>query len=317
MSISLTGKDPSSYVRHSLHAVTRAYSETNCYVDAIIEMLHARGYEPLAMLAHIVRIDFEGDQWTFFKPPPEDVERLYGVDIHEMNPYRPLPIQIAEQLGLGRTMIADLDTWYLPDTAASSYRTVHDKTSCAFDLIDPERELLHYFHGSGLFALRDEDYRGVFRLGEVPEEVLSPYVEIVRFDAGVRLEGDALRDAALLTLRENLRRRPADNPVVRFDHTLGVQLPALLAGELEMYHAYAFATVRILGSGFEALASFCEWLFGDGAGEVIEAMMAVVAASKVLSFRLARRRAFDRSALLTQLALAYEQSLGGLERLAA
>ena len=46
-------------------------------------------------------MDFEGDQWTFFKPPPEDLERLFGIDIHEMQPYRPLPDQIAEQLARG------------------------------------------------------------------------------------------------------------------------------------------------------------------------------------------------------------------------
>ena len=39
----------------------------------------------------IVRLDFEGDQWTFFKPDPGDLERLFGIDIHEMQPYRPLP----------------------------------------------------------------------------------------------------------------------------------------------------------------------------------------------------------------------------------
>ena len=38
-----------------------------------------------------LRMDFEGDQWTFFKPPPEDLELLFGIDIHEMQPYRPLP----------------------------------------------------------------------------------------------------------------------------------------------------------------------------------------------------------------------------------
>ena len=69
-----------------------------------------------------MRIDFEGDQWTFFKPPPEDLERLFGVDIHEMQPYRPLPVQIAEQIEAGRTMIVELDRWFLPDTASTSYR---------------------------------------------------------------------------------------------------------------------------------------------------------------------------------------------------
>ena len=36
-------------------------------------------------------VDFEGDQWTFFKPLPEELEPLFGIDIHEMQPYRPLP----------------------------------------------------------------------------------------------------------------------------------------------------------------------------------------------------------------------------------
>ena len=56
-----------------------------------IELLHARGDEPLAALGFTLRMDFEGDQWTFFKPPPEDLEQLFGIDVHEMQPYRPLP----------------------------------------------------------------------------------------------------------------------------------------------------------------------------------------------------------------------------------
>ena len=93
---------PDGYDRHLLHSTARSYPETNCYSDVIIELLHACGYEPLAALGHLVRMDFEGDQWTFFKPPPEDLERLFGIDIHEMQPYRPLPAQIADQLSQGR-----------------------------------------------------------------------------------------------------------------------------------------------------------------------------------------------------------------------
>lgn len=95
---SLTGFAPDAYQRTELHSASRAYVESNCYTDVIVELLHARGLEPLAMFGHLVRMDFEGDQWTFFKPPPEDLESLYGVDIHEMQPYRPLPGQISEQL---------------------------------------------------------------------------------------------------------------------------------------------------------------------------------------------------------------------------
>ena len=81
------------------------------------------------MMGGALGVDFEGDQWTFFKPRPEDLVRLYGLDIHEMQPYRPLPEQIAEQIELGRTIAVELDSWYLPDTAATSYRSEHVKSS--------------------------------------------------------------------------------------------------------------------------------------------------------------------------------------------
>ena len=120
--VALFALDPAAYDPHAVHQGDRSYTETNCYADVIIELLHARGDEPLAALGATVRLDFEGDQWTFFKPQPEDLERLFGVDIHEMQPYRPLPDQIAEQLAEGRTLIVELDSFYLPDTAATSYR---------------------------------------------------------------------------------------------------------------------------------------------------------------------------------------------------
>ena len=117
---SLLGLDPATYRSHSLHDTDRSYAETNCYTDILIELLHACGQEPLAAMGATVRIDFEGDQWTFFKPPPEDLELLFGLDIHEMQPYRPLPDQAAEQIEQGRTLIVELDSWYLPDAAATS-----------------------------------------------------------------------------------------------------------------------------------------------------------------------------------------------------
>ncbi|HEY1854481.1 MAG TPA: DUF1839 family protein, partial [Solirubrobacterales bacterium] len=80
--VSLLGLDPGAYERHLLHGPDRDYAETNCYTDILIELVHARGDEPLAMMGCVLAVDFEGDQWTFFKPRPEDVERLYGIDIH-------------------------------------------------------------------------------------------------------------------------------------------------------------------------------------------------------------------------------------------
>jgi hypothetical protein len=108
--VSLLGLDPATYRSHPLHSSGRTYVETNCYTDILIELLHARGLEPLAAMGCALRMDFEGDQWTFLKPFPEDLERLFGVDIHEMQPYRPLTEQIAEQLARGRTLIVEMDS---------------------------------------------------------------------------------------------------------------------------------------------------------------------------------------------------------------
>jgi hypothetical protein len=308
---SLSGCDPAAYRPHALHSTARSYLESNCYADIIIELLHARGHEPLAAFGHLVRMDFEGDQWTFFKPPPEDLELLFAVDIHEMQPYRPLPRQIAEQIDMGRTMIVELDSFHLPDTASTSYRSEHVKSSVAADAIDPEAEVLHYFHGAGLHELSGEDFRAVFRIAAQPDATLPPYTELVRFDAGEPLAGEALRDGARALLR-HLARRPATNPFVRFGEQLTLALPDLLAGGLEDYHAYAFATVRMAGSAFEIAADHAGWLLGETAAGAAEAMGEIVDGCKALSFRLARRRAFDPEPAIVALAGAWERAIDGL-----
>ncbi len=314
---SLSGKDPAGYQPHRLHAPGRTYLESNCYTDIIVELLHACGYEPLAVFGHLVRMDFEGDQWTFFKPPPEDLESLFGIDIHEMQPYRPLPEQIAEQIARGRTIIVELDSWYLPDTATTSYRREHVKTSVAADAIDPEHEALRYFHGPGLYELGAEDYRGVFRLdGGWSPDVLPPYAELVRFDAGPRLEAEALREASLGTLRRHLTLRPAGNPFERFGASLGAQLPALLEQGLDDYHAYAFATVRMAGSAFEIAATYAEWLLGTEAETAVAAIGELVDGCKALSFRLARRRPFEPAELVGAMAQAWTRGIEALAQAA-
>lgn len=311
---SLLGLDPGSYVSHPLHASTRAYPETNCYTDILIELVHALGHEPLAMMGCALRVDFEGDQWTFFKPLPEDLEQMYGIDIHEMQPYRPLPQQIAQQLAAGRTLTVELDSWYLPDTAATSYRSAHVKSSIVPEAIDPEHELLRYFHGTGYFELNGEDYRGAFRLAsDLPGDVLPPYTELVRTDAGAPLSGRQLNAAARASLLRHIAHRPQGNPFPRFGEQLGRDLPRLLEGDQAAYHDYAFATVRMVGSAFEAGASHVEWLLGDVAGTTAASMDKIVQGSKALSFKLARRRAFDPEPVLTELAQAWEQAFAALE----
>jgi hypothetical protein len=311
--VSLTGLDPAHYSSHALHSTARTYSETNCYTDILIELLHARGLEPLAAMGCTMRMDFEGDQWTFLKPAPADLELLYGVDIHEMQPYRPLPDQAAEQIAQGRTLIVELDSWYLPDTAATSYRNEHVKSSVVVEAIDRPDQRMRYFHATGLHELRDEDYRGVWREGrELSADVLPPYTELVRFDAGPPLEGAALRDAAATLLRDHLAHRPASNPFVRFAAKLELDLPRLLDGDAADYHAYAFATVRMAGSAFEAAGSYVDWLLSDP-GHASSAFTRIVDGCKILSFRLARRRAFEPAPLLAELADAWDEAMARVD----
>jgi hypothetical protein len=310
--VSLFGLDPATYAPHEVHGADRAYPETNCYTDILVELLHARGDEPLAALGFTVRLDFEGDQWTFFKPPPEDLELLFGVDIHEMQPYRALPDQIAEQLAQGRTMTVELDSWWLPDTAATAYRNAHVKTSVAVEAIDREGERLRYFHNASLYELEGEDYRGAFEPGPLP-----PYTELVRFDAGPRLQGEELRDAGRWVLRKHLSRRPRSNPFERFGAALGRELPALLEGDAQRYHDYAFANVRMAGAAFEICASSVRWLYGADAWRASDAMLRIVDGCKVLSFKLARRRAFDPAPPIADLAAAWDEAQAALDAVAA
>src|SRR3954452_20351451 len=306
--VSLFGLDPATYQPHAVHGHDRSYPETNCYTDIIIELLHARGDEPLAAMGVIVRMDFEGDQWTFFKPTQGDIELLFGVDIHEMQPYRALPGQIAAQIAADRTIIVELDSWFLPDTHATSYRSEHVKTSVAVEAIDVAGERMRYFHGPGYYELEGEDFRGVFK-----EALLPPYTEIVRFDSGRRLQGEEVRAAAHDLLKAHLDRRPKSNPFTAFAAQLGEELPELLAGDAQAYHDYAFATVRMLGSAFEVGASYADWLLGGRGADAAAAMGRIVETSKVLSFRLARRREFDPQPYLVEMAGAWDEAMTALD----
>lgn len=71
-----TPGSPREHASHALHQGERVWVETNCYVDLWVEMLHGMGFDPRAALAFTVTQDFEGDQFTFFKFPLEDIEQV-------------------------------------------------------------------------------------------------------------------------------------------------------------------------------------------------------------------------------------------------
>jgi hypothetical protein len=318
--LGLLGLDPAVYVPSALHSHDRTFTETNCYVDIWIELLHARGIDPASLMAFACTVDFEGDQWTFFKPPPEELERLYGIDVHEMQLYRPVLDHVVEQLTAGRTIIIEADSFYMPDTAATSYRSAHVKSSIAIEAVDIAGERLRYFHGAGYYELSGEDFRGLFRLGrQFSEDVLPPYVEIVRFDAGPVLHGSELRNAARDMAVRQLARKPKRNPWAAFGERLSRDLPDLLTGTHNDYHAYAFATVRQCGAAFELAKSFVQWMAEPASACSQTAACALdrqVVGAKTLLFKLARRRPFDPTPVIDQLANDWEIAMKAMECLA-
>ena len=308
--ISLLGLDPATYRPHPLHDSERTYQETNCFADAVIELVAAAGHEPEAMLAGAAAVDFEVDQWTFFKPAPEDLVALYGLDLHEMQPYRSLAEQAAARLEAGQSVMPEVDSYWLPDVAATAYRTEHVKSSLVVEAIDLDAKVLRYFHNAGYYELSGEDFDGLFEAPAMP-----PYVELVRFGAGPALSGPALRGAARELLGGYLARRPSGNPFDRFLAALESDLPRLLEGDEADYHAYAFHNPRMAGASFELLASHVRWLLGEEGEKAAAALDDVVGGTKMLLFRLARRRAFDVAGVIGPMGEGWETAMSELDRL--
>ena len=240
--------------------------EKNCYVDVWIELLHALGLNPLAMLAFTVAVDFEGDQWTFFKPPHDELRTLYGVDVQELNVWRPLVEHATEYLAAGKLISTEADAFWLPDTSGTDYRRQHTKSTIILADIDLNAQRLGYFHNAGYFALEGEDFVNTFRIGFAPDPTFMPlFAESIRTDALVRRPDAELLQQSRLTWRRHIERIPRDNPVLRFIERLEADLPEMQRRGLAHYHAWAFATVRQLGAAFELSAQNLRWMQALGA----------------------------------------------------
>ncbi len=319
--VKLFDLDPANYSRSHLHSTNRIFRENNCYVDVWIELLHSLGINPASCMAFACIVDFEGDQWTFAKPPAEDLYLLFGIDVHEMQLYRPVVDHVVDLLRAGRTMIIEVDSFYLPDTVATAYRKAHVKSSIAVGAIDPERQRLRYFHNTGYYELSGQDYQSVFRLtGEFSKDVLPPYVEIVRFSTEAQKSDAFLRAAGRELLARHMARRPQTNPWEKFGDSLAHNLPRLRAGTEEDYHAYAFATLRQCGSAFELAKSFIEWLGDTNCLDyetAVSSLDRMTNSAKTLLLKIARRRQFDFPSEVERLAGEWQTAMQALERLSS
>ena len=310
-----TRHQPDGHDRHPLHQGERIWPETNCYVDLWIEALHARGLDPLAMLGFTVTQDFEGDQFTFFKVPLEDLETLYGLRVQELAIYDSVETHVAEQLKRGPEgglVLVEVDGFHLPDTRGTSYGTTHVKTTVGIVRIDPAARTMDYFHNAGFHRLEGADYEGVAAAAAGP---LFPYVEFVK-PGRPALEGRKLMDASLALLRRHLARRPAENPIAAYRAAFPEHLDRLLSRPMEYFHLYAFNLLRQLGANSELLGAHVRWL--DGPSEAAEACRTIAEGAKAMQFQLARtvarRKAPDLTDGFDRMERAYDTALGMLAR---
>jgi hypothetical protein len=298
-----------AYQPHRLHCDARSWAVSNCYVDLWIEILHHLGLEPSAAFAFTVTVDFEGDQWTFYKLPIHDLAHLYGIVVQELNVWRRLDEHAVEHALLGRILLAETDGFFLPDLAGTSYRAAHGKTTIAIVDVDPDARRLGYFHHGGYYELEGDDFDGVLRVGaRAPrDDVLAPYVELAKFDRLQRPDDEELSRRAVSLLVLHLASRPGCNPFRRYSEHFADDLAGLRGRGLEAFHAYAFANFRQVGACCEHAAAFLRWLGGrfpavEGAATRYERMGSTVRSLMLKTARVATSgRTFDWDPLMAQL----------------
>jgi hypothetical protein len=311
--------DAAAYTRSTLHAEDRVWVEKNCYVDIWIEVVHAFGLDPLAMLPFVAAIDFEGDQWTFFKPPHDELRELYGLDAQELNVWRSIAEHTIEYVGAGKMISTEADAFWLPDTAGTDYQRTHTKTTIVIQDFDLDKQRMGYFHNAGYYALEGEDFRQLFRVGAPADPTFMPlFAESIRSERLVKRPTAELRAMSRANLKKHLARRPADNPVVRFGKRFATDLPWVTEKGLPFYHAWAFATVRQLGAAMELLQLNLQWLDEPALAPAAESFGKISATCKAFILKAARavnaKRALDASAMLDEMSAAWQSGMDTLER---
>jgi hypothetical protein len=310
--------DPATYRRHAIHGEGRTWAETNCYVDVLVELLHGLGFEPIAALPFTLRVDFEGDQWTFFKFPHADLLELFGLDINELNPWRSLVHHVEEQVALGRPVLVELDSYFLPDTHGTAYKLEHVKSTVAVNEIDVEARHMGYFHGQGYYHLDGDDFSDIYQLdGLVHERMLPPYIEYVKIlDRPTPEPGRELVEASVACLRHHLGLLPSQNPFETFRIRFEQDLPWLMEEPIETFHQYSFATLRQYGACFELVETYLGWLTDGGETgleEATESFAAISSTAKAFQFQLARAMARRRELPLEPLDRMSEQWRTGID----
>ncbi|TCU16470.1 DUF1839 family protein [Rhizobium sullae] len=287
---------PDGYRQHALHSSERMWPETNCYIDLWIEVLNTLGLPPEAMLGFTLTQDFEGDQFTFFKVPLEDLEALYDIRVTELAIFDRVEHHIETQIGRGRLCLIEMDSFYMPDTQGTAYRSEHGKTTVAINRLDTAAKRVEYFHNAGYFELEGEDFDGLFQAQLTDEDrPFLPYTEFAKFPRTFAGE-NYIRDVAGRLFKVHFSRRPAENPIRAFAKQFPQQVEAVAERPFGFFHKYAFNTLRQFGANFELAADHLAWLSQGKFVQAEESARRISEVAKSVQFQLARavtRRKFE------------------------
>ena len=302
---------PDRYRPHSLHEDDRVWAQTNCYTDLWIEVLHSLGLDPVPALACAFSSRFDGTQWTFLKLKAEDIYALYGIEVAEMNVWRAPLIHVEDNLAVGMLSTVEVDGYWLPDTLGTSYHEGHTKTTIVPNRIDRVAGELEYFHNSGYYLLRGDDFSGVFDLDRSSLPSFVPYVEQIRLNPVHATNAGNIAEVA----RRNVAVRAVGNPVRELGRKVIEDLEWVQGAGMDAFHLWSFGLLRQCGASAELAADASEFLDTagfSGTGEAAPDFRKVASGAKSVQFQMARAsrgRAVDPREQLDEMAVSWKRAM--------
>jgi hypothetical protein len=143
------------------------------------------------------------------------------------------------------------------------------------------------------------------------------FAELVRVDRLRHRPAAELAVLARALLAKHVSRRPAANPLSRFQRRFEGDLGTIQREGLDYYHTWAFATIRQMGAAFELLSLHLRWLMRAGAADDFSSAAddfgRLSLTAKGFILKVARavngKRAFDAASMFDEMSLAWSRGM--------
>jgi hypothetical protein len=221
-------------------------------------------------------------------------------------------------------VLAEVDSFFLPDTVATDYRQKHTKTTIAVQEIDLANRKLGYFHNGGYYELSGDDFTAVLRIKSTQDPNEMPFfAEFARLTHIKRRNIKDLAAISMTSLLSHLERSPQNNPFSSYRLNFNHDLDWIVEGGMPRFHAYAFANIRQFGSAFNLCEHYLRWLNPHVPGDLLpiaEDCGAIAQLAKTLLLKVARvaqlSRTSDFNPLLTECEERWQNVMTALTRIA-